>query len=123
MLRSRLVSLLLLLASPAVGGTVLPVAHPCPVDAPWLAAGSHGATHGHSGHHDQSHTPTNRSGHTCTCPGTCAAGISITVPTAVDGRYIPESPLRLFRAARSQRVAWSQSQLDLLPPSTAPPIV
>ena len=46
---TRLASLLLLLASPALGGTLLPVLHPCPVDAPWTLAGGDHADHGN--HH------------------------------------------------------------------------
>jgi hypothetical protein len=49
MKRTRLASLLLLLASPALGGTLLPVLHPCPVDAPWTLAGGDHADHGN--HH------------------------------------------------------------------------
>lgn len=120
MLRSRLAALFLLLASPALGGTVLSVAHPCPVDAPWRVAPA-GATHEHSGHHGQSHAPGHQSGHTCTCPGACAAGVSVATPTPVDGRQVVLSPLVLIRAAPHQPVLTSRSQARLLPPSTAPP--
>jgi len=122
MFRSRLISFFLLLASPAVGGTVLPVAHPCPVDAPWLASTAGHHRHAHGGHHQQSKTPSGQSGHTCTCPGTCSAGVAIVVPTSVNGRQLTTSPLRILLSALTQPLGWSQSRLDLLPPSTAPPL-
>jgi hypothetical protein len=34
--RSRLLALVLLLATPALGGAWLQAFHPCPVDTPWL---------------------------------------------------------------------------------------
>lgn len=122
MLRSRLTSFLLLLASPAVGGTVLPVAHPCPVDSPWQAGEAGDAHRGHGSQDDRSQAPADRTEHTCTCPGTCAAGVAVVVPTAVDGQNVPDVALRLVRSIRSTPIDWSHSLLDLLPPSTAPPI-
>jgi hypothetical protein len=55
--RLRVVSLLLALASPAIGGTVLPALHPCPVDEPWLAAAhvAHSAHRAHGTAPDHAH--------------------------------------------------------------------
>jgi len=121
MLRSRLTSLLLLLASPAVGGTVLPVAHPCPVDAPWLAQAASGG-HEHSGHHQKSDTPAKHAGHTCTCPGACTAGLSIAVPTAFGSISLPATSVRTLASNADTAAGWTHAVLDRLPPSTAPPI-
>lgn len=122
MFRSRLTSLLLLLASPAVGGTVLPVAHPCPVDAPWLAQGAGKGGHEHGGHHHQSNAPANQSGHTCTCPSACTAGLSVAVPTAIATISLPAAPVRTLSSNVAAGMDWTHAFLDRLPPSTAPPI-
>ena len=122
MLRSRLTSLLLLLASPAVGWTVLPVAHPCPVDAPWLAQQMGPGGHEHGGHHQQSDAPAKHAGHTCTCPSACTAGLSIAVPTAFGSISLPATPVRTLASNADTAAGWTHAVLDRLPPSTAPPI-
>jgi hypothetical protein len=120
MLRSRLASLLLLLASPAVGGTVLPVAHPCPVDAPWLAPDQGG--HEHGNHHQQSQSPTDQSGHSCTCPGMGAAGLGVAIPSGFGTVILVPAPEQSLPASADPDARWTRAFLDLLPPSTAPPI-
>ena len=122
MFRSRLTSLFLLLASPAVGGTVLPVAHPCPVDAPWLAQEAGKGGHEHGGHHQHSKGPANQSGHTCTCPSACTAGLSVAVPTAFATIVLPAAPVRTLSLSADTDGGWIHAFLDRLPPSTAPPI-
>lgn len=128
---ARLLASLLLLASPAVGGMVLPLAHPCPVDAPWLADA--GATDSHHAHHGSVATPSGasesapagRDSHTdCSCIGICAAPAVLLVPQGV---------VALVAAVTvpSARPQWPVSDatetrhqlLDLLPPTTAPPQV
>ncbi len=122
MLRSRLASFLLLLASPAMGGTVLPLAHPCPVDAPWLAPAPGADGQDHSGHHQPSQTPADQSGHSCTCPGTGAAGISAAVPAVSGTVLLADAPVLALPASAGSDACWTRALLDLLPPSTAPPI-
>ncbi len=51
-------ALTLLLAAPGLGGTWLSVAHPCPVDMPWLAQGGHAGHGARTGHgHGQTLPP------------------------------------------------------------------
>jgi hypothetical protein len=119
--RSRLLSSLLLLASPAGAGTVLPVLHPCPVDTPWLE-GSPART-GHAAHHAEAHgrSQTDRQEHTCNCIGSCLAGAVLA----------PASPVSVAAAplARATLQGWTASdaslvlapRASLLPRSTAPP--
>ena len=119
--RSRLVAGLLIAASPAIGGTVLPAVHPCPVDAPWLAhheAGAHAAHHaGHgtpaTGHHPE----------TCHCIGSCLSGAAMAPPQTP---ALARQALTLFAAPRIP-TGDSTLELDppaaLLPPATAPPLV
>jgi len=114
---------MLFLASPGAAGTLLPVLHPCPVDAPWLAE-LHHASGEHAGHHaHQSQAPAaGHHGASCTCIGSCLAagaaappaqpGItSAIVPTWTAGWPSHDSSLVLAPTA------------SLLPPSTAPPVV
>lgn len=119
MLRSRLASFLLLLASPAVAGTVLPVAHPCLVDSPWLAQAPE-AGGGHEGHH-QAQSP-DQSDHTCTCPSACTAATVVAAPAVGASVSLPEAPVHSQFPALEVSAPWAQSLLDRLPPSTAPPI-
>jgi len=122
MLRSRLASVLLLLASPAMAGTVLPLAHPCPVDAPWLAQDPGSSHEEHAGHH-QSHSPAGQStSHSCTCPSACTAGLGLSVLPAAGAISFLATPLRVFPAFVEHSAPWTPSYLDRLPPSTAPPI-
>jgi hypothetical protein len=111
-----LLSLLLLLASPAMGGTVLPALHPCPVDAPWQAQQSEHA--GHEGHH-QTPSPGGDS-HDCTCISSCStgpalAGIDLAGPIAepveVAEPTRPSSDATLVLAPIAER----------LPPAIPPP--
>jgi hypothetical protein len=123
MLRSRLASLLLLLASPAVGGTALPIAHPCPVDAPWLATESgSGPASEHAGHHGQPQTPDDQSSHTCTCPSACTFSGGLSLPSGAGDLKIPFSAVRILPAFVEHSAPWTRAFLERLPPSTAPPI-
>jgi len=122
MIRSRLAALLLLLASPAVAGTVLPVAHPCPVDAPWLAQTPGDGGHAHGNHHQQSQAPSDQSGHSCTCPGMGAAGIGVAIPSGFGTVLLAPAPVRSLPASADPDARWTRAFLDFLPPSTAPPI-
>lgn len=119
--RSRMLGLLLFAASPAIGGTVLPAIHPCPVDAPWLAQHRADADAGHHGSHD---APASHShGETCQCIGSWLSSSAVTPPQSP---VVVRQILTLFSppAIRSQD---SSLLLDppaaLLPPATAPPLV
>lgn len=119
-LRSRLLAVVLLLASPGAGGMVLPVLHPCPVDQPWaVAAGAmegHGQTHAHH-HGGDGSRPEHRH---CQCIGACE-------DAAMRGA---ESPLEEFAfllpvvrvtGADPGSATLAPAPRNLLPPSTAPP--
>jgi hypothetical protein len=120
--RSRLLAGLLLLASPAAAGTVLPVLHPCPVDAPWLAESQ--AAEGHAGHHGSEHRGPSENQHanSCNCIGGCTAGSLVLAPrgsAAVPALFgVPSVP-----AWHSHDASLLLAPLAaLLPPATAPPV-
>src|SRR5918997_2176904 len=77
----RALAVTLLLAAPGLGGTWVSLAHPCPVDMPWLAAAEH-ADHGaQTSHgHDDTHGSSSSS---CSCVGACQGGsAALTAPAA-----------------------------------------
>lgn len=121
--RSRLLAGLLLLASPGGVGSVLPVLHPCPVDAPWLAAhAAHAAPHQHhgvsAGQPDKSSPGEQQS---CHCIGACCAAALLVPPVPqLVSRFaaLPPASERTVRDA----ALWLAPVASLLPPSTAPPI-
>ena len=118
--RCRTLALTLLLAAPGLGGTWLSLAHPCPVDMPWLARSEHGEQVGQSqhGHHD---TPDGSSG-SCSCVSACQGGSAA----------LSSSPARptvsLVSAGWDASPAVPDSQAPVQrtphrhPPSTAPPL-
>lgn len=112
----RLLSLLLLLASPAVGGTVLPALHPCPAEAPWTAA----AGDSHAGHegHDQPPAPAS---HDCRCISSCTTGPVLSPPRRPDTVALPAIFLTLLASPGSDASLIVAAAVELLPPSTAPP--
>lgn len=117
--RSRLLAAFLLAASPAAGGTVLPALHPCPVDAPWLAARGGDGEHAHHDGHGQP-GPERHPG--CQCIGGCLAGaLEAAPPEALIRAWVAVPVVREPTADRSpvpaaSRRPWQQ------PPSTAPPL-
>ena len=124
MRRSRLLAALLFAASPAAGGTLLPVIHPCPVDTPWLV--EHGAPPEHAGHHAGHHAAGQDAapGHhhrDCHCIGHSLAGLAVLVPAT--------GPASVAPLVITAHVAWPTQDASLelapaaalLPPSTAPP--
>jgi hypothetical protein len=126
--RCLTVRALLLLASPALGGTLLPAIHPCPVDMPWLAAHAGPALapgHAeHAGHHaaGANHAPlAGHHGETCHCIGSCLVGAAVAAPEAgsiVAAEY--SLPLAHFWPAHDASLDLAPPA-SLLPPSTAPP--
>ncbi len=127
----RLLASFLLLASPAVGGTVLPLAHPCPVDSPWLADSESGDSH--HGHHGTATQPGDSTGelpsghdsHTdCSCIGFCATPALLLAPQGVVALVAAvEVPSASPQWTVVDAIEVRQQLLDLLPPTTAPPQV
>lgn len=121
--RSRMLALLLLAASPAAGGTVLPALHPCPVDMPWLAQTQ--ALGEHAGHgQDAAGDPAQGANHdSCSCIGTWLSGTAAAPPQPAE---LSRPIVTLFSPVL---VAFTDSSLELspraalLPPATAPPLL
>ena len=116
--RSRLLSVLLLLASPAMAGTLLPTVHPCPVDAPWLA--EHEAAP--AGHYGQTHHATGQHAQICHCVGGCVAGAVATPPSPqiVGFEIAAFAPIAL--PSDSGGSPDQSPPPHLQPPATAPPL-
>jgi hypothetical protein len=115
--RSRIVTGFLLLASPGGLGMVLPVAHPCPVDAPWLAQAQPAGTPPQHRHHDPA--PGRTPDHTCVCIGSC---LSSALPSGVTGHEDRPAPPEAATAPIGVDAALVLAPLaTLLPPATAPP--
>lgn len=121
----RLLTLLLLLATPGLGGTALQALHPCPESMPWLGAGAAAAEDAHAAHAAHgpggSHEESAPAHGDCQCVGACLSAVALAaalpaLPTAVVALH--EGPVR--PAAPPAPVA---QPLDRLPPSTAPPLV
>jgi hypothetical protein len=109
--RSRMLAVLLLLATPALGGAWLQAVHPCPVDTPWLE------------HHGQGHDHEAASkGAACHCVASCSAASMAALPpvaaavahvpagVALPAAFVPRSDAPLFQPS------------EFLPPATAPPL-
>ena len=109
----------LLLAAPGSGGTWLAVAHPCPVDTPWLAQSGHGHHETPAGSGEE-HAPADQS--SCHCVGTCHSG------AATLAARTPSPAARLAIAGWSTAPSNSevpppaQPRLRRHPPATAPPL-
>ena len=120
--RSRLLAVLLFAASPAIGGTVLPAVHPCPVDMPWLAPDAGAASHGD--HHQGQPGPADAPHHeTCNCIGSWNSGSAIAPPEPARvsaPRLVVYSPVPFCAADSSLELS---PPATLLPPATAPPLV
>jgi hypothetical protein len=119
--RSRLLAALLFAASPAIGGTVLPAVHPCPVDMPWLAPDAGTASHGD--HHQGRPEPDAQHHETCNCIGSWNSGSAIAPPeparVSATGLVV-YSPVQIVAADSSLALS---PPATLLPPATAPPLV
>lgn len=121
--RLRILTLLLLAATPGLAGTALQALHPCAVSMPWLAGGGNGGA-GHAGHaagHD--HAPDGpQPPQACHCIGACS--VVDAPPVAVDGRFV-RAPLAVaaVRTLASPADIPVHLPLDRLPPTTAPPFL
>jgi hypothetical protein len=126
----RHIAALLLVASPAIGGQLVPLAHPCPVEAPWVTEG--GAADPHAAHTHVAHThaapdaPTPAEQHAhgdCTCIGACATPLALDAPRspiAVRTDLVAHEVVR--RWVPIERLDAGIRPLDRLPPQTAPPL-
>lgn len=129
--RLRWLALVLLVAVPGLGGAALQAVHPCPVDAPWLAAapstpadmpadtpahGHHGAPAGAPSHDAGGH------GDVCHCVGACAAALA-PAPITDAGRIleIDADVVAQVLVAPAAELPPAAPPLDRLPPTTAPP--
>jgi hypothetical protein len=118
--RSRLLAALLFAASPAIGGTVLPAIHPCPVDMPWLAqtSGEHAGHGQHAGH-----SSSGSQHDACNCIGSWLTGTAVAAPKPAG---LSSPVVTLFSPIV---LSGTDSSLDLtpraalLPPATAPPLL
>lgn len=131
--RQRLLAALLILANPALVGSWVAAYHPCPVADGRTVARSHevaATSSEHAGHEGMvmeeapapSHDHQQNDGH-CTCIGQCLTG-GFALPSVV-GRESRVTPVITEVAVRSPDAALTtpvSAPLDLLPPSTAPPI-
>lgn len=129
--RNRWLVMTLLLASPGIGGWLLPALHPCPADLPWLVDSGGGveAPDGGHAHHQASSDSDHSSSHhssgdeLCHCIGSCCPSAG---PVPPQGRSFTEYwslqvvvvPTSFLDAVRVDRLPG-----DYLPPATAPPQV
>lgn len=119
-LRTHLLAVVSLLASPGAGGLVLPVLHPCPVDQPWAVAG--GAMQGHQRAHAHHHggngsRPEHRH---CQCIGACEdAAMRGAEPPLEEFAFL--LPVVRVTGTDLGSATLAPTPRNLLPPSTAPP--
>ncbi len=115
LLRTPWLAALLLLASPAMAGVVLPALHPCPVQTA-TSDGSSGHQHGHSGH-DESGQPT------CTCVGSCHVPALVDAPQPLGAIRAQHNRVAPLPAVSPETASTGVLlPLDYLPPITAPPL-
>lgn len=121
--RLRLLTWMLLLSTPGLAGTVLQAAHPCPVDAPWLAAEQAGHHGGHAGHHGSVPDDAGQdAGHgVCNCVGACQVGAPAPLPSGAGPIRVVPVAVVSAPVVPSTTTAPVWRPLDRLPPSTAPP--
>ena len=122
--RSRLVPLLLFLAMPGVGGTLVQAGHHCGDQAPWSVASDHsvGPGVGHQQHHDEGSSGSGAPGHPCECVGQC--------DRSAPGLVAPSAPptivvVPVVTSRHQFSTAWSAPPVRpdrLLPPAIAPPL-
>ena len=122
--RSRLVPLLLLLAMPGVGGTLVQAGHHCGDKAPWSehAPGHDAAQHAVHQHQADASPGSGAPGHPCECVGQCDRSAAGMVPLAA----VPAiAVVPLETSGRLVAPGWSAPHTRpdrLLPPAIAPPL-
>lgn len=123
--RCHFLALTLLLAAPGLGGTWLSLAHPCPVDMPWLAGSGHGG-HGAQTSHGQGDVPPGDtpadSGSSCNCVGACQSGVlALFSLSAGPAAVLAEAGWDTSPSAPASDTP-VQPRLRRHPPATAPPL-
>jgi len=119
--RNRWFAALLVFASPAIGGQVMPILHPCPMHMAMMSMDMSGPMQSMPGHHDQA--PGDQQQHHCDC--TCI-GCCHIVPAPARAR--PAIVARIILSPRHanrpviEAVASHAAVLDRLPETTAPPL-
>lgn len=109
----RWLAALLLIASPAVGGQLMPLLHPCAV-----ASAATDPHHGHGADHEQA-----PDGAQCTCIGSCQAPAVVGSPSAVIlSAEVEAQPISEPRINDGGDVPTISRPIDRLPPPTAPPV-
>lgn len=114
----RLLTLLLLIGTPGLAGTVLSAIHPCAADMPWTATpADHGSHHGshHSGPSDDG----------APAPCQCIGAVQGAAPmaTAGSGTELAVAPAAILVPASLLAPSYQlpAAPPHLLPPKTAPP--
>jgi hypothetical protein len=109
---------LMLFASPAIGGQVAPLLHPCEV-AEEVSHHGAGGDAGHGGHHS---VPGEESDGQCSCIGDCAAPGHPAAPTSVVSVSAWRAPVGTApRVVATPDLPPSDPPLLRLPPATPPP--
>jgi hypothetical protein len=131
--RQRLVAALLILANPALVGSWVAAYHPCPVqDGMQWHSGTAAQVQAedHAGHEGMvlaeeqppSHDHSQNDGH-CSCIGQClTAGVALPSFAGDETRLQVTTSQSAVRSTQSAATLPASRPLDLLPPSTAPPI-
>lgn len=116
-----LAATLLVLASPGVGGVVLPTVHQCPMAAAGGWRQPEAPVDAHAGHHGAP-TPAGQSQHQdCRCIGPCCPVALAAAPKASDVLRVRANLVVVEMGPVIRRVLPVSRPLDLLPPPTAPP--
>ena len=118
--RCRALALTLLLATPGLGGTVLSVAHPCPVDMPWLAGAEH-STHATQPSHGHGDTPASSS-NSCSCVGLCQGGTAVLLPATAHAAVTPATTGWTTSTSAPDTNPPAEHGSHRQPPATAPPL-
>ena len=109
-----LLALLLVAASPGLGGVALQATHSCAAEA---AAAAETSGHAHHGGHPD--TPDEER---CSCIGACHAAFYTAGPRAAIAASIAQTPRGRLPLSGTTHVAPAARDFHLLPPATAPPL-
>ena len=113
----RFLTLLLLIGTPGLAGTVLGAIHPCAAEMPWTAAlAEHGA---HHGSHDGA--PADGVPAPCHCIGACQGAAPILGAGSDAALAIAPATPQAPSALPAPSEALPSLPPYLLPPKTAPP--
>lgn len=122
--RARWNAALLLAFSPALGGAVLPLLHPCEGEASSLqsvAAASDASDAAHA-HHGTAPSHSHDDDAPCTCVGPCHTAVALELAPPSVGSAPAVTRLPTLVGWPRVEAATAYLPADLLPPKTAPPI-